>query len=58
MTYDEFQASEEKPDKKAKAKAGSKRKRSPSPVEKKVSPAREQKNYVPEAHIVHCKWRC
>ncbi len=36
MTYDEFQASEEKPDKKAKTKAGSKRKRSPSPVEKKV----------------------
>jgi hypothetical protein len=43
MTYDEFQASEEKPDKKAKTKAGSKRKRSPSPVEKKVSPVREQK---------------
>ncbi len=43
MTYDEFQASEEKPDKKAKTKAGSKRKRSPSPVEKKVKPVREQK---------------
>lgn len=36
MTYDDFQASEEKPDKKAKTKA-SKRKRSPSPPEKKVN---------------------
>ncbi len=42
MTYDEFQASEEKPDKKSKSKS-SKRKRSPSPAEKKVPTLTRQK---------------
>jgi hypothetical protein len=49
MTYDEFQASEEKPDKKSKSKS-SKRKRSPSPAEKKV---RSNVKNLPKSYHLH-----